>query len=141
MSSFIVDKTIKLIIKAQGLKKSINICILGFAFKENCKDIRNTKIINLINEFKSLNINVEVHDPEVDKLEVKKYFNLKIFDLKNLKKYNAVILAVPHKIFVKNYKDMILDLCQINGILIDLKSMLQQKKIKKIRPDINIWSL
>ena len=99
--------------------------ILGITFKENCSDIRNSRIFNLYKELKKLKIKVDIYDPHAIKKEVLKNFKIKLLD--NIKsKYDIIILAVAHKKFLKmnlvNFKTT-------NGIIYDVKSVLDENII------------
>ena len=99
--------------------------ILGITFKENCSDIRNSRIFNLYKELKKLKIKVDIYDPYAIKKEVLKNFKIKLLD--NIKsKYDIIILAVAHKKFLKmnlvNFKTT-------NGIIYDVKSVLDENII------------
>jgi len=99
--------------------------ILGITFKENCSDIRNSRIINLYKELKNLKLKVDIYDPYAIKKEVLKNFKIKLLD--NIKsKYDIIILAVAHKKFLKmnlvNFKTT-------NGIIYDVKSVLDENII------------
>ena len=83
---------------------------MGLAFKENCPDIRNTKVIDIIDELKTYKINVDVVDPWCDEIEAKKEYNLDLIKMPSNEQYNAVIIAVAHEKFkemglesIKNY--------------------------------------
>ena len=96
--------------------------ILGFTFKENCVDTRNTKIIDIVNILISHNIDFEIVDPWVNKEEVFANYQLKISnEIKFDYKYSAVIAAVGHKEFLKITKEKWESLITKNGILYDLK--------------------
>lgn len=99
MGVFVASKLIKLMIQ-KGIKiKDSNILILGITFKENCPDIRNTKVVDIYDELKSYNTNVDVFDPWANKKEVKNEYGIDLTETSNQKKYDAIILAVAHKKF------------------------------------------
>ena len=75
------------------------ILIMGFTFKENCPDIRNTKVIDIINELQDFNIQTEVYDPWVDIAKAKKEYDISFIKKPKSKNYDGVILATPHDIF------------------------------------------
>ena len=105
--------------------KKCKILILGITFKENCSDIRNSRVINLYNHFKKLNNNVDVYDPYADKNEVYRFSSIKLID-KIIKKYEVVILAVAHDQFLEiDYKNILNE----NYVLYDVKSILPKKLI------------
>jgi len=104
MSEFIVKKTMRKMIKENIIIEKSKVLILGITFKENCADIRNTKIIDVINIFNQFNCSVDVYDPVANKDEVKMRLNLNLISEKELKKeYDAILRLVPHNQF-KNFK-------------------------------------
>jgi len=125
MGVFIASKVVKLLIAKGNKIKGSKALILGLTFKENCPDIRNTKVIDVYSELKQYGINVDVFDPIANNKEVKKELKIKLLN-KVTKKYNAVILAVAHKEFLKlEYKKMILK----EGVVYDVKSVLNTKVV------------
>lgn len=99
MGVFVASKLIKLMIQ-KGVKiKDSNILIMGITFKENCPDIRNTKVVDIYNELKSYNTNVDVFDPWANKKDVKNEYGIDLIETSDYKKYDALILAVSHKEF------------------------------------------
>lgn len=101
MGKFIAEKTVKLMIDADVKIKRSNVLILGLTFKENCPDMRNTKVVDIIEELENFGINVDVYDPWVDPSEHKKYYShgLTSNPFESDKKYEAVIVAVAHDQF------------------------------------------
>ena len=105
--------------------KKCKILILGITFKENCSDTRNSRVVNLYNQFKKLNNNIDVYDPYADKNEVYQFSSIKLID-KIIKKYEVVILAVAHDQFLEiDYKNILNE----NYVLYDVKSILPKKLI------------
>lgn len=105
MSLFIADKFIKMISKIKKPFSSMNICILGYAFKENCSDTRNTKVKDLIYHIQKYNLKISIFDPLVDFRDQKLDKNIKILSLNDFKDrsdYDALLLSVPHDIILKN---------------------------------------
>ena len=93
--------------------------IFGFAFKENCNDIRNTKIFDLYNLLKKKYIVVDIYDPLVDKNEVQKNYNIKIKNHFKKNYYNTALIAVKHDIFKKIKKDDIENFLKGDKIVYD----------------------
>jgi len=123
MGKHVASESIKLMIKKNIPIKNSNALILGFTFKENCTDIRNTRVIDIYNELVTYGIKVNVYDPIANKKEVKKEYSIELIEnlnLFNLKKsYSLIILAVAHDQFLglsirKSSKNIIFD---IKGIL------------------------
>jgi UDP-N-acetyl-D-galactosamine dehydrogenase len=131
MGRYVATQTIKLLIQNNINPSKAKIAVLGFAFKENITDFRNTKVIQIINELKNYNIKLNVFDPCVSKQDVKKEYNLTIHDLKNIKsKFDCLIVAVPHKEFVKSlnhYNHFFKN--KKNKLIIDVKSIFKTKDL------------
>ncbi len=125
MAKHIADKIQELILNIDLSPNKCKALILGITFKENCSDIRNSRIVNLYKELKKKKIGVDVYDPYAIKYEVYKNFKIKLLDKIN-SKYEVIILAVAHKKFLKlnlqNFK-------KINGIIYDVKSVLHKNII------------
>jgi UDP-N-acetyl-D-galactosamine dehydrogenase len=103
MGKYIADKTIKLMIENDAKIKDAHVLILGLTFKENCPDIRNTKVVDIVEELQAFKCHVDIYDPWVDKVEAKKYYGYELtqnpFTCK--KKYEAIVVAVGHDEFVQ----------------------------------------
>ncbi len=97
MGQYIAQHTIKHLILADSTIKGARVAILGITFKENCPDIRNSKVIDIINELQSYGITCLVHDPRADAAAVKHEYNLELVDFDDLTAINAMVLAVPHE--------------------------------------------
>lgn len=124
MGKYIAEKTIKLMIKAGKLIKDSNILIMGLTFKENCPDIRNTKVVDIISELKDYGAIIDVYEPWIDEKD-KGYYNYNFVEnpFDNSKKYDAILVAVGHdkfKTLTQNEYNSI-----INGekIIIDVKGI------------------
>jgi UDP-N-acetyl-D-galactosamine dehydrogenase len=100
MGEFVATKVIKLMINKGIQIKEANVLILGFSFKENCPDIRNTKVVDIYKELKTYNTNVDIYDPWVNEEELKNEYGLGLVDNIDQNKYSAIILAVAHKEFL-----------------------------------------
>jgi UDP-N-acetyl-D-galactosamine dehydrogenase len=96
---FVANKVVKLMIQNGISIKESNALILGVTFKENCPDIRNSKVIDIINQLVQFNIHVDVYNPYADKHEVEEEYGINLLDNIN-KTYDAIILAVSHQEFL-----------------------------------------
>ena len=131
MGKYIAEKTIKLMIKAGKLIKDSNILIMGLTFKENCPDIRNTKVVDIIEELKDYGANIDVYEPWIDEKD-KGYYNYNFVEnpFENPKKYDSILVAVGHDKFKllsqKEYDNI------INGekIIIDVKGIVPEPSWK-----------
>ena len=100
MGKYIAEKTIKLMIKSGKIIKDSNILIMGLTFKENCPDIRNTKVVDIIKEIKDYGSNIDVYEPWIDEKD-KDYYDYNFVEnpFENSKKYDAIVVAVGHDKF------------------------------------------
>jgi UDP-N-acetyl-D-galactosamine dehydrogenase len=127
MPEFIAGKVVKLMIKKGIQIKNANALILGVTFKENCPDIRNTKVVDIYSELKQYGLNVDIYDPWADHEEVKSEYDVETLKkLKHDKKYEVVILAVSHK----EFKDLdIAVLKNEQSVLFDVKAFLERDTV------------
>jgi UDP-N-acetyl-D-galactosamine dehydrogenase len=121
MSSYIVQELTKeMLVKKINIKNS-KILVMGLTFKENCPDMRNTKVVDIIDELKTSGVIVDTFDPWVDKLLLKESYKDNHLDSLVPKDYDAVIVAVGHDIFKEIQINAIQSLCKPNHIIYDLK--------------------
>lgn len=125
MSKYVADRTIKEMIKAGKVIKNSNVLMLGVTFKEDCPDMRNTKVVDIIDELKGFGANVDVYDPWVDPDEEKKWYTHGIISnpLDNNKKYDAIVVAVGHKQFKEYTAETYLQLSKDQEVVIDIKNI------------------
>jgi UDP-N-acetyl-D-galactosamine dehydrogenase len=128
MSAFIAKKTIKFLVDKNKNIKDSNILIMGLTFKENCPDIRNTKVVDIIEELNDFGCKVDVYDPWVDKEEEKKTYKSGIINdpFKSDKKYSAIIVAVAHDQFKSITNDSYQQISDGELILIDIKGIVEK---------------
>ena len=99
MGAFVATKVIKLMIQKGIQIKGAKVLILGITFKENCPDIRNTKVVDIHKELLSYNASVDIYDPWANKAEVKNEYDIDLIETLDLSQYQAIILSVAHKEF------------------------------------------
>jgi len=124
MSFFIADQVTKLMTKKDIRINGSNILMMGLAFKENCPDIRNTKVADLIEELNNFNCNVDVYDPWVDKLEAMHQYNIELINTPVNAKYDAIVIAVAHDRFKDYSPNEIKDFGKDNHVIYDIKYLL-----------------
>lgn len=125
MGAFVANKVVKLMIKKGINVNTSKALVLGITFKENCPDIRNSKVIDIITELTDFGVTVDIYDPMADTSEVHEEYNVHLTE-KTANDYDAVILAVNHKEFAT------LDihaLCKPTAVVYDVKSTLDKTKI------------
>ncbi|RYF26882.1 MAG: nucleotide sugar dehydrogenase [Flavobacteriales bacterium] len=109
MGKFVAQKVVKLMVERGKVIKNARVLILGFAFKENCPDTRNTKVIDIYNELEEFSVDVAIYDPWASKKNVKLEYGFDLLEQLPTDKYEAVILAVAHSEFreidFKTFKD------------------------------------
>ena len=127
MGEYVANQTIKLMNKKGVLVKDSNILILGITFKENCPDIRNTKVIDIYHTLKEYTDNITICDPWANQERVETQYGITISRcLSANKKYDAIILAVAHKDFIElDLKGLLKE----NGVIYDVKGILDRTKI------------
>ena len=139
MGSFIAAQTIKRLIKTGRSVKGSIVTILGFTFKENVPDIRNTRVIDIVRELKDYDIKVQIFDPMADAHEITEEYDIEVLSEDALKPAHAVLLAVPHQYFISKDWSYITGLLENrSGVVIDVKARLDRTQI----PDgIVLWRL
>lgn len=121
MGSYVADQVSKLMTNKRIHVVDANILIMGLTFKENCPDLRNTRVVDLVEEFKSFNCNVDVYDPWVNKDEAVHEYNINPISTPIEGKYDAILLAVAHDEFKKITVDQIKAFGKDNHVLYDIK--------------------
>lgn len=137
MGKYVGESTVKNLIKANKQVKGAKVAILGMTFKENCPDVRNSKVIDIINELKEYGINVFVADPIADENEVKREYGIDLTKFENIKNMDSVIVAVGHKEYMELTLESIRKLYEekpdsLNSedklVLIDVKGIFDKKE-------------
>ncbi len=129
MGEYVAHRVIKLMIKQSISISDSKILVMGLTFKENCPDIRNTKVTDIINELKSYHANVDVYDPWADGSDVEREYGLTIIKQPLQNSYNAVIIAVAHREFREMGGDKIKNLLKPDGIIFDVKYLLPNQTV------------
>lgn len=137
MGKYVGESTVKNLIKANKQVKGAKVAILGMTFKEDCPDVRNSKVIDIINELKEYGINVFVADPIADENEVKREYGIELTKFENIKNMDAVIVAVGHKEYMELTLESIKSLYEekpasLNSedklVLVDVKGIFDRKE-------------
>lgn len=132
MGKYVAENCVKNIIAADKPVKGAKVAVLGFAFKENCPDTRNTKVIDIIRELQEYGISPLITDPQADACEAGRLYGIGFTDMNHLSGLDAVILAVAHKAFLSLAQD---DFDKMYGpgkkVLLDIKGLLDRKKYEE----------
>jgi UDP-N-acetyl-D-galactosamine dehydrogenase len=139
MGKYIADQTVKQLIHLGSSVKGAKVAILGLTFKENCRDLRNSKVIDIINELSSFGVELFVHDPIADKDEAIKEYDIELVDWEDIIDMDTIVLAVAHQ----HYRDMSAEqyaqILDLNRLIIDVKSVLDKEAFSQV--DIRVWRL
>lgn len=143
MGRYIVENTIKSLIKAGKSIRDAKVAILGFTFKENCPDTRNSRVIDIVEELKEYGIIPLITDAVADAEEAKEEYGVEFVDIKSIKDIDAVILAVAHDQYRNMGPDEIDTLFKVlpneEKVIIDVKSILNRQEIEQM--GYNYWRL
>ena len=121
MGKYVANQVVKLMVQRGIPVANSNILIMGLTFKENCPDLRNTRVVDIIDELNSYNAKVDIHDPWVDKVEAKNEYGIDVIDGFEMEKYDAIILAVAHKQFSEMAIEQIRKYAKKEHVLYDIK--------------------
>jgi UDP-N-acetyl-D-galactosamine dehydrogenase len=139
MPGFIATEIINELIKSKKSPTESNIVVLGTTFKEDCADMRNSKVVDMISILKSFNLNIFLHDPKASKKDVKLYTGINMTEISKLPKADILIYAVPHSFYSEIGSVEFLKFVKNDGLIIDVKSNLDRKIISKSKK--RVWRL
>jgi UDP-N-acetyl-D-galactosamine dehydrogenase len=139
MAKFVAEQTIKELIKANCNVKGAKVNVLGLTFKENCPDLRNSKVAELIDELKSYGVELHIHDPVADAKEARHEYGIELESWESLPRAEAIIVAVSHQEFIEkpisDFQSKVIE----KGCFIDVKSQFDQEVLKKM--GLSVWRL
>lgn len=129
MGKYVVSETVKAMLKKRIQVDNANVLVMGLTFKENCPDLRNTRVVDIVEELKEFNINVDVMDPWCEKVEAANVYGIELTEKPKLSHYDAIILAVNHDQFRQMGFDNIRPFGKSNCVVYDLKYVIDKKYI------------
>ena len=139
MGKYVAEQTIKQMIANGSYIKGARVNVLGLTFKEDCADLRNTKVMDIINELRSFGAEVSVHDPEADPAEALHEHGIRLLPWDELPRADAIVAAVAHR----HYRELgAEDLCRKairHGVFVDVKSAYDSDGLR--RCGLNVWRL
>ena len=130
MGSYVVSQLVKAMTKKQLQVSGARVLVMGLAFKENCPDLRNTRVIDIIDELKEYNVRVDVFDPRVNSAEAYEQYGVHLTVEPASANYDAVIIAVAHDEFKKIGLANIRGFCRPNHIVYDLKYVFEDTELR-----------
>ena len=131
MGKFIAEQTIKQMIACGSSVKGAKINVLGLTFKENCPDLRNSRVIDVINELRSYGADVHVHDPVAAPAEAKHEYGIDLASWQDMPEAEALVVAVAHKEYIQQPPPELLGKLRKGGCFIDVKSQFDQNQLKQ----------
>ena len=134
MGKYVAESLIKSLIRADIPVKNAGVAVLGFTFKENCPDTRNTKVIDIVKELREYGIEPLIADPQADAAEAERLYGISFVEMEEIRDVDAVILAVSHKEFEKLSPDTLKGFYKKEAarrVLADIKGMLDREKFEE----------
>lgn len=143
MGKYVAESVVKNLIKADVSIKNAKVALLGFTFKENCPDTRNSKIVDIVNELREYGISPVITDPVADADEARRLYGIEFVSMDNIKDMDAVILAVAHEEFKKltqnDFDGLFKSVSNDKKVLADIKGLLNRKEYEAA--GYNYWRL
>jgi len=139
MGKYVAEKTVKMMISADLHIKESRVGVLGLTFKENCPDLRNSRVPDIVKELGKYGIDVLVHDPMADPEEAKAFYGINLISYEKMAELDAVVLAVSHTFYMEEGLASLAQKLVPGGCLIDVKSIFDPAEVAK--QDIHYWRL
>lgn len=139
MGKFIAEQTVKRLACNGRPVNGANVVVLGLTFKEDCPDLRNSHVIDIIDELKEYQCQVHVHDPMADKADAQKEYGVNLLDWDELPTADAVVLAVPHKSYKSLTASDFNAFMEPGGVLVDVKSVVDRADLAQA--NLDVWRL
>ncbi len=139
MGKFIAEQTVKEMIQNNHSIKGCDVIVLGLTFKENCPDLRNSKVIDVIRELESFGCRVHVHDPVAESAEALHEYGVSLTTWDDLPKATAIVAAVSHQAYLDMSTDTLLAKLADNGVFVDVKSVFDPEAL--VRAGVRLWRL
>ncbi len=131
MGKYVAEQTVKTMIRAGGTLQGAVVNVLGLTFKENCPDVRNTKVVDIVRELKEYGMTVHVHDPYAASAEAEHEYGITLTEWDKMPVADAVVVAVAHRDYLSRPLDALMGKVKANGAVIDVKSALNSEAVRK----------
>jgi UDP-N-acetyl-D-galactosamine dehydrogenase len=139
MAAWVAQQTVKHMIDAGSSIKGAKVAVLGLTFKENCPDLRNSKVADLVRELRDFGCQVSVHDPIAKPEEAEHEYGISLGSWDDLSEADALVAAVAHRWYLERPLDDLLALLKPGGVFIDVKSTYSQDRIRE--RGLRLWRL
>jgi UDP-N-acetyl-D-galactosamine dehydrogenase len=139
MGKYVAEQTVKQMIQSGFPVKGAKVNVLGLTFKENCPDLRNSRVIDVINELRSYGADVRVHDPVADPAEAVHEYGVELHDWDSLPRAHATVLAVAHREFAARPIDHFVGKLEQGGLFVDVKCQADAQALRE--RGVSVWRL
>lgn len=139
MGKYIAEQTIKLMIQRGAQVKGASVIVLGLTFKENCPDLRNSRVIDVVRELESYGVNVLIHDPVPDPVEARHEYGVELRSWSELPRSEAIVAAVSHKEFLERPVGDFCEKLTAQGVFVDVKARFDRSALAK--RNVAVWRL
>ena len=139
MGKYVADQTVKLMIQAGSAVKGATVNVLGLTFKENCPDLRNSRVIDVVRELESFGASVRVHDPVADPADALREYGVRLAQWDELPRADAIIAAVAHSTYEQYSVDALAAKLQPTGVYVDVKSKADAAALRA--RGVQVWRL
>ncbi len=139
MGKFVAEQTVKRLTRHGHGVSDAKVAILGLTFKENCPDLRNSKVVDIVDELREYSCKVVVHDPLANPTEALEEYGIELCGLQDLSHCQAVILAVPHAQYLQMGPEEFGAMMDEDATLVDIKSVLDRAELEKAK--LHVWRL
>jgi UDP-N-acetyl-D-galactosamine dehydrogenase len=129
MGKYVAEQTVKCLASRGSLKSGAKVNVLGFTFKENCPDARNTKVIDVVNELKEYGLDVAVHDPVADAGDVREHYGIELTAWEDLPQADTLVVAVAHRDYVAMPQARLTQKLAQGGCVVDVKAALNRAEL------------
>ena len=139
MGKYVAEQTVKQLIQSGNHVNGANVNVLGLTFKEDCPDLRNSRVIDVIRELASYGVNVHVHDPVADPAEAREEYGVELREWERLPRADAIVAAVAHREFRKRPPGDFAEKLLPNGLFVDVKSQMDPEALRAL--GLRVWRL
>jgi UDP-N-acetyl-D-galactosamine dehydrogenase len=139
MGKYVADQTVKLMIQAGSAVKGAAVTVLGLTFKENCSDLRNSRVIDVVRELASFGASVHVHDPVADPADALREYGVRLTPWDELPRADAIVSAVAHRAYEQYSPDALVAKLMPNGVYVDVKCRADAVALRA--RGIQVWRL
>jgi UDP-N-acetyl-D-galactosamine dehydrogenase len=139
MGKYIAEQTVKQMISAGNMIRGAKVTVLGLTFKEDCADLRNSKVVDIIRELQAYGVEVAVHDPEADPAEALHEYGVRLQGWESLPVADAIVAAVAHKGFIGLPAEALQAKLVAGGVFVDVKATFPLEGLRAL--GFKVWRL